>query len=461
MAKYNFNDLAYESIDNFVFGHAPKKIEFANGMVIGGGTVYPEVNFTLSPMQVNKNTIQKAFKEYKTMIQDTCQRAVELQVPGLVVEIELVPDMTFNPEWGIELTKIIKDVMNEYAAKSGLKSLLRMTPVDIREGNDLEHMWYGKQWDTLMHCFRGCAESGADLLSIESVGGKNLHDDAVMYCDMPKNVFSLGVVAAKDMQKLWKNIVEIANQANIVPAGDTACAFSNTSMVLAVRGMIPSVYAAVDRVMSAVRSMVAHEEGAIGPDKDCAYEGPYIKIITGTPISMEGKSSAVAHNSFCGNIAAAVADLWSNESVENKRLLGGNTAAICTEMLAYDCRLMNTATSAGQNIMLRDLFVESDSKLDAHAYIMRPDVVYNIAKEIVKGKSHFERTKIAGLKSVEELKKAEKAGKLILNQREMTYLDMIESQLTSITDNEEKFLDNMLKSNTTTTFDPKKYDLVV
>ncbi|MDK2985588.1 MAG: methanol---5-hydroxybenzimidazolylcobamide Co-methyltransferase [Clostridia bacterium] len=459
MAKVTFNELAINNLNDFVYGHAPKKIKFDNGMVIGGGTVYPEVNFTLPPMQVNKNTISKAYKQYKEMTEGVCQRAMELQVPGLVIEIELVPDMTLNPEWGIETTKIVKEVMNEYQDKNGLKSLLRITPVDVREGNDLEHMWRGKHWDLVMDTFKGCAENGADLLSIESVGGKNLHDDGVMFCDVAKTVFSLGIVAARDMEKLWENIVKIAEETNIIPAGDTACAFANTSMVLAVRGMIPTVFSAIDRVMCAVRTMIANEQGAIGPDKDCGYEGPYIKAITGTPISMEGKSAAVAHNSFCGNIAAAVADLWSNEAVENKRLLGGMTPEICTEMLVYDCRLMNQFTASGNNLLMRDMLVESDSRLDAHAYIMKPSVVLNIAKEIIKGKTHLERTKIAAKAAVQEIRKGFENGSLELNERELNYLNMIDSQLESIPDNEEEFIADMIENNTTEKFDPKKYDI--
>ena len=59
------------------------------------------------------------------------------------------------------------------------------------------------------------------------------------------------------------------------------------------------------RVISVVRTLVAVEEGAVGPDKDCGYEGPYLKAITGIPISMEGKTSACAHSSPVGNVAAA------------------------------------------------------------------------------------------------------------------------------------------------------------
>ena len=70
-----------------------------------------------------------------------------------------------------------------------------------------------------------------------------------------------------------------------------------------------------------------------------------MKAIAGVPISMEGKSAACAHFSAVGNIASAMCDLWSNESVQNVRLLSGNAPEAFAELLEYDCRLMNAASA--------------------------------------------------------------------------------------------------------------------
>jgi methanol--5-hydroxybenzimidazolylcobamide Co-methyltransferase len=94
-------------------------------------------------------------------------------------------------------------------------------------------------------------------------------------------------------------------------------------MQLAHQKLLPETLAAVVRAMSAPRSLVAFERGAVGPSKDCAYEGPVLKAIAGCSLSMEGKSAACAHFSPVGNIAAAMCDLWSNESVQHVRLLSG------------------------------------------------------------------------------------------------------------------------------------------
>lgn len=80
-------------------------------------------------------------------------------------------------------------------------------------------------------------------------------------------------------------------------------------MVLAEKRYIPRVFAAVDRAITAVRSLVAYEQGAVGPGKDCGYENPFLKAITGYPMAMEGKSAACAHLSPMGNVAAATCDL--------------------------------------------------------------------------------------------------------------------------------------------------------
>jgi methanol---5-hydroxybenzimidazolylcobamide Co-methyltransferase len=60
-------------------------------------------------------------------------------------------------------------------------------------------------------------------------------------------------------------------------------------------------------------AMLATFDGcaAVGPGKDCGYENPILKAITGFPMAMEGKTSACAHLSPLGNIAAAMCNTWS------------------------------------------------------------------------------------------------------------------------------------------------------
>lgn len=460
MARQVFTELAYNKLEDFVYGFAKKPVTMKNGMVIGGGTVYPELNITLPPMNINQETMPKVLAQYKEMVTGACEKAVELLSPGIILEIELLPPCTFNPSWGIDVTKTCKSVLAEFEKEHNLKSLIRITPVDIREGKDLKHMYKGDHWNKLMETFVGCANAGADFLAIESIGGKHLHDEAVMNCDLPKALFSLGVIGCRDMGILWDNIVKIAQETNTIASGDTACGFANTSMVLGNKNFIPKVFSAIDRVMCAVRTMVAVECGAVGPDKDCGYEGVYLKAITGTPISMEGRTSACAHSSTIGNIAFALADCWSNESVENQRMLGGMAPTVYMEQLIYDCRLMNLATERGKALDMRDMLTDSDSQFDPQAYVLRPDVVLAISKEIIKGKTHFERTLIAAQTTINVLRDAQKAGKLNLAKRELKYLEVLDQQLKAIPADEAKFTAQIMPAITADKFDPVKYDMV-
>lgn len=461
MKKYEFNSLAYSNLDNFVYGAALKPVSLANGMIIGGGDIYPELNFTLPPMLITKETMPEVLKNYKELIDDACKRAVELYLPAFVAEIETLPPMTFNPDWGIEVCKTVKDVMSGYEAKYGIKTAIRMTPNDIREGKEVKHMWHGEHWENMMKTFEGSAKVGADFLSVESVGGKTIHDDAIMYCDIKKSLFALGIQGCRDMEKLWAAIKDIADKTGTIAAGDTACGFGNTAMVLADKGYVPRIFASVVRVMTAVRSLVAFEQGAQGPHKDCGYEGVFIKAITGTPISMEGKSSACAHLSPVGNIAASLADLWSNESVQNIKLLGGMAPTVSLEQLTYDCRLMNKATEKGPEYtrLLRDLLADSDSSLDPQAYVLRPDVVLELSKEIVKGKTHFERTKLAAYKTIEVLRNAVADKKISVSEREYAWLGTMEAQLDEIPADEDKFIQEIIDEDFDEKVLPKLYDM--
>jgi len=463
MSLKKFNKLEINNIDNFIYGVSPHPVTTKSGFTIGDGTVFPELNFTLPTMKIEKETMPEVLNQYRSIIQDSFMRAVELEVPGVVAEIELLPATTYNPDWGIQICKLVRDEMHEIEIKHGLKSALRITPVDIREDKRSPHMWHGEYWDKIMQTFEGCANAGADYLSIESIGGKDVHDDAILYCEVNKSLFSLGILGVRDMHKLWSQITSIANKTSTISAGDTACGFANTAMVLADKKYVPRLLAAVIRVISAVRSLAAYEAGAVGPHKDCGYEGVYVKAITGTPISMEGKSSACAHFSSVGNIASCVADIWSNESVQNIKLLSGMAPTVSMEQLIYDCRLMNTAAGHGRKsaLTLRDWLSESDSKLDPQAYILRPDIVLDISRVIVSEKTSYLSAKKAAYYTLDILQKAYESGEVNIDERELIWFDTLRSQLDSASDDEEKFIAETIASVDSTKLDPAKYDIKV
>jgi methanol--5-hydroxybenzimidazolylcobamide Co-methyltransferase len=442
-----FSTLAIQSVDDFIFGTAPAPVTLKNGLVIGGGTVYPELNFTLPGMLITADTMPEVRSQYTHMITDACKRAVELGAPGLVVEFELLPELTMQPDWGAEVTSILRDELDRNEASFGIKTGLRITPNDIREFERPPLLRQGKYVEAMFRSFELCAQAGADMLSIESTGGKEIHDDAILNGNLAESVFSLGVLASRDMVYLWDEIVAISQRNQVIAAGDTACGFGNTAMVLAEGKFIPRVWSAVIRVMTVARSLVAYERGAVGPSKDCAYEGPFLKAITGCPISLEGAEAACAHLSPIGNIPKAVADLWSNESVNNIKLLGAMAPTVSLEQLVYATRLMNVASNHGPAAarMLRDWWVESDAFTDPQAYILRPDSVLALSQAIIDEPTAYLRTRRAALATIELLKAAHTNSELALSKMELRWLNRLAGLAESLPDDETIFIDQMLE----------------
>jgi methanol--5-hydroxybenzimidazolylcobamide Co-methyltransferase len=298
----------------------------------------------------------------------------------------------------------------------------------------------------MLEMFERGSLAGGDLLSIESTGGKEVSDDSIMMCDIKGFVYSQAVLGVRDMHMLWEKIIGIARKHHKIAAGDTACGFGNTAMVMAEKGFIPKVFAAVARVVTVVRTLVAIEEGATGPDKDCGYEGPFLKAITGIPISMEGKTAACAHFSPMGNVAAACADLWSNESVQNIKLLSGFAPTVYLEQLEYDARLFNQATHMGGDhvSILQKMLVESDIHHDPQAFILSPDNVIKISSAIVSGKNYIEAAVKGALKALDLIEEAQIQGQLKIREIELPWIRSLREDLLGIPFDEGEFTEMML-----------------
>jgi methanol---5-hydroxybenzimidazolylcobamide Co-methyltransferase len=429
-----------------MFGLAPKPVKTRRGLEIGGGQVYAELNFTLPVMSINDSTLKDVYGHYREIAEGALERALHLESKGVVLELETLLEMTKTPAIGVEIVKVMNEICENYYQKYGLKSEIRLTPNDLREFERPARQRTSQYLEPMFELFDKGSLAGGDLLSIESTGGKEVSDDALMNCDIKTIMFALSVLGVRDMQFLWKKIVDVANKNGKIAAGDSACGFANTAMVLAEKKYIPKVFATLVRVISVVRSIVAMEEGAIGPDKDCGYEGPFLKAITGIPISMEGKTAACAHLSPIGNIASACADLWSNESVQNIKLLSGMAPTAYMEQLEYDARLMNEALRAGKLhcSVLQQLLVASDVYTDPQALILSPENVIRISRELIKGDSYVANARNGALAAIDIIEEALADGKLKLADMELAYLPILREELESIPDSESDFVEMML-----------------
>lgn len=435
MAAQAGRSLAYDSAEALMFGTATQPVTAGFGVQIGAGQVVPEVNYTLPTMSINEGTLEQVRACYRGMVGRILERCVELDQPAVVLEFEQLFELTQHPDWGAAITTDTKELMAASFAQHGLHSALRVTVADIRDMERPPKMRSGEPRRIMLESFEQCAVAGADILSIESTGGKEVTDPALLSADLDGLAYGLGVLAARDMHDLWTNIAEVALKHGCIAGGDTACGYGNTAMQLAHQKMVPGVLAAVVRLMTAARSLAAVDAGAVGPLKDCGYENPVIKALTGVPISMEGKSSACAHSSPLGNIAAWACDLWSNESVQDVRLLGGFAPESFAEILVYDCRLMNTALRQGGGAQLRGWLVESDVHGDPQAKVLEPAVMYGAAERIAHaGPCPYAQTVALARFALEVLNTAYETGELQPNERDNRWRTMLSEAAAALPD---------------------------
>lgn len=452
--------LAIGKLDDFICGRSPRPVSCGHGLTIGAGDVIPEINFTLPAMEINVERWPEIREIYGKLIDDICARAVDLEVPGLLVEFETLPAMTTTPKWGLEIVEILATCIRKFHDKHGLKAALRFTPNDVRDYLAPSKMRSGPYFEAMMQAFEGAAAAGADILSIESTGGKEVCDDAIRFGNLRQMVFGLASLACRDMDFLWREMVDVCKRTHIVPGGDAACAFGNTAMILADQKFIPKMFAALVRVATVPRSLAAYQAGATGPSKDCSYEGPYLKAIAGIPIAMEGRASACAHLTHVGNIVQAVCDTWSNESVQYVRLLSAYAPTVSMEHLAYDCRLMNTAGRTREGaIRFRDWAVESDAGLDPQAWVLRPDVVLRIAEKIIEQPTPYLQTRAAAYWAGREIADAIQQGRLAANKREDRWLSKLRSEIDDLPDTEDALIEEMLATPIAAKFIPAEYGL--
>lgn len=374
--------MAYGSAETMIFGTALFPVTTKSGLVIGGGQVFPEL--IAHPRPGKEMSIDTLLREFERANSDALERCISVGHPGIVIENEHIAQMTLTPEWGERIAAQTAEQLESYRKKYGIQTAFRATIADIRNP-DMVHMRHSERTEKVLESFRQCARY-ADMVAIESIGGKEVFDHAIIRNDITGLLFAQAVLGGRDMQWLWPQIVEIAGEQTCIASGDTSCAHANTAMFMAggfLSKEIAHTLASLSRAISVSNSLVAYECGATGPGKNCAYENVIIKAIRGVPISTEGKSCSCAHSDLCGNVIAAVCDLWSNEAVEYHSMFGGTTPAVFAEILGYDTALLNTSIALGYQHQLQACLVNSDRYRDPQSYILCPDTAWTIGKAAV------------------------------------------------------------------------------
>ena len=467
MATTKFNKMAYGSADEMVFGESKYPLSYGLGLKVGSGAVIPEINF--APRPGSEKTLESLKREYIDYItKDVLDRAVNLGFSSVQLENEWISQMGSNAE---KLAKPIvmgqKELMKKYHDDYGIKLAIRHTIADQREGDgglrpgmDGKHSYPEK----LLESLEVACKNGADVVSIESVGGKEVADFSVVRQDIKGWLFGIGYLGSIDMEWLWGQIADVAKRNKVVPGGDTNCAGANTAMFMAGGYLdkdIPRTFSAVTRAIAAARTLVAIEAGATGPDKDCGYEGIIVKAIAGKPCAQEGKGAQCAHADLMGNLIAQACDLWSNESVEYHPEFGGSSVQCWMGVIGYEAALMTASKQMRTDKALRDTYVASDRFRSPESFILAYDNAYKIGQAIVEvGDSYYLRARAAGIKAAELIKESNDKGKLKLSAQEKDTLDKILSDLRSLPDEEGKFVDWALKEYANVpAFNPRNYEL--
>ena len=450
MAATRFTKQAYASADEMVFGTAKSPVSYGFGIKAGAGRVIPELNY--GPRPGSEKDPARLKKEYVDYIsKDAILRAVTLGFPDLQLETEWVSQMG-QTKMAQPVVEGQKAITEKYHEEYGINMAVRHTIPDQREAE--EGMRVGMKGkhaypEALFNAAEVACENGADVLSCETMGGKELADYATTNGDAVAFLFGVGYLGSMDMEYVWSEFCNIAKKNKVIAGGDTNCAGANTSMFMAggfLDNDVQRTYSAVTRAISAARTMVANECGATGPDKDCGYEGPIIKSITGRPAAQEGKNCQCAHADLQGNLMAQVCDLWSNESVEYHPEFGGSSVQCWLGALGYEVSLMNTAAACGKDKELRDLYMISDRFRGPEGHILAYDNAYEIGKAIAaEGSNIYLRAKAAGLTAAKIIKRSNDAKELQLTAKQADVLADMIKQLEALPSEEDKFVEYCVK----------------
>lgn len=450
-----------EDVDDMVFGQTKYPVKMGLDQVVGDGEVVP--NIKVAPAEGSETSVDGLVATCKNIAFAACERAAGIGLPAIQIEQEHVQQQSISEEASARTTAVQWEQLEELHEKYGTAVSLMSTVADMREE---ENGLRGSELDQAMDAsFEACAENGASMLCVETVGGKVVSDYGISRGDVRAILYGIGVLGSIDMAYMWPKIVDIAKKNNIVAGGDTDCAQANTAMFLA--GALTSknvshTIAAVARAIAGARSLVAIECGATGPTKDCGYENPIVKSIASIPICAEGKNATCAHSDLMGNLAAAVCDVWSNESVYNREEMGGPTPGVWLQSLGYECALMNTATQIGTNKELRDTYTLADKYRDPQGVILAYDNAYKIGEAIVAdGEDIYLRSRNAALKACELINEAVEEKRILLTRFERDTLDSTQKTYEQLPDDQAKFVKTCIKryGRKVKEHDPSQYEL--
>ena len=175
MAATRYTKMAYSSADEMVFGTAKQPVSYGFGIKVGAGRVIPELNYGPRPgKEKDPETLRKEYVDY--ISKDAFNRAVTIGLPDLQLETEWVSQMG-NPKMATPVVEGQKAICEKYHEEYGINCAVRQTIPDQREAEEGYRPGMGGKHaypEALFQCAEIACENGADVLSCETLGGKEL-----------------------------------------------------------------------------------------------------------------------------------------------------------------------------------------------------------------------------------------------------------------------------------------------
>ena len=157
-----------ESADDMLFGETKNPVKLGLDQVAGGGLVYP--NIKVAPAEGSEESIDGLEATSKNIAFAACQRVADVGLPAIQIEMEHVQQQSISKEASERCTAVTWEELEKLHDKFGTRVSLMSTIADMREE---ENGLRGSDYDVAMdESFEACAQSGASMLCIETVGGK-------------------------------------------------------------------------------------------------------------------------------------------------------------------------------------------------------------------------------------------------------------------------------------------------
>ncbi|MEM4093053.1 MAG: methyltransferase MtaB domain-containing protein [Conexivisphaerales archaeon] len=117
-----FKELAYQASDELIFSPSKHPLRYGYNLSIGDGKVVPELKYIIKEgLERDRNLL---IEEYSKITSSSIERAVELGLYNVQLEMEISEPMTIDPDLCTEIVAAQKGILQEYYERYGINAAL-------------------------------------------------------------------------------------------------------------------------------------------------------------------------------------------------------------------------------------------------------------------------------------------------------------------------------------------------